>query len=637
MSAIYGIINLDGKPLEKDPLLKMEQEYRGFKIDRFSSFLHENAAFGTGIMHITRQSRNEKLPYYDEISHNLFTADCYLDNRTELLIELKDQGLSIGIEINEETPDGMLIYLAYLKWGKELCDHLLGVFAIVIYDYDKRTLHLYMDHCGERCLHYYLKNNTFYFSTIIKPIQAATDNSIPVSEKYIAACESSVSADMVIFPGMSPFDGVYQLLAGQQLTACFGPDHAVCYTEQYWDPTKTVRPLNLNRDDDYRHLFLETYSKCVTDALRVDGNVGCFLSSGLDSTSVAALASLYLKEKGETLHSYTSVPIREFLEGNDHRLEDESIPVQKFCDHFGNIKPTYISCEGKSALTELEHFVTLFNSPIKYGINAVWMEEIYKRASEDGCKILLKGQHGNCSVSYGGLIARMWSEIRDLHFITAARQFKEFSANMNVNKKAFLSAFWGEIAYELHPKISFENALTKESLLKKYNLRDVYLKRERKYGGDNVCSKEQWKRSVYMPSSFQQVSYANAHFELESGLITRDPTRDKRIIELCISMPISCFADGKYERRLITDYMKDIVPNHIIRQIYKRGLQSADYIKRIEVYTPDKSSFIKNYSSEKLYNYLDKEKLDTLCFDPKDSNISNSLYALSLYYFLCLQ
>ena len=635
MSAIYGIINLDGRPVEKAALDKMEQEYREFKIDRFSAACYENAVFGAGLQFIRRNTEKEILPYLDEKNNNLFTADCYIDNRKELRGELEQTGRANGIVVDEDTTDGMLCYLAFLKWGQEFTDHLLGVFAIAIYEYDKKKFHLYVDHCGDRCAHYYLQDNTVYFSTIMRPIRSAAAKSLAVSEKYIAACESNVTADMVVYPGMTPYEGLYQLLAGEHLIAGFDSDKAYIKVERYYDPVATVKPLRLSSDDEYKKLFLETFSKCVTDTMDVDGNIAAFLSSGLDSSSVAAFAALRLREEGKELHSYTSVPIKEFLTGNARRLEDESEPVKRYCEYFGNIIPTFVDCEGKSALTELQRFVRLFCAPVKYAINAVWMDEIYRKAAEDGCKLILKGQHGNASVSYGGLITRMNAEFKRLNFGEMVRQYRLFSHQMVINRKAFIKAVCSEIFSIMFPTANLDYGITRKDLLRRYQIRKEYIRTAKRLGGENIHSELQRRRTVYMPASFQQVSYANAHFELEYGIIARDPTRDKRIIELCIAFPPSCFADGAYERRLITYYMKDILPEVTRRQIYNRGLQSADYMRRIKEYTPDKEEYIDKLSYNKLKDYLDNELIKKLNFDPEDDNNTlSSLNALSLYLFL---
>ncbi|MCR4902023.1 MAG: hypothetical protein K6A23_04130 [Butyrivibrio sp.] len=633
MSAIWGFINLDKNPIDQEIFDKMQKEYEDFKIDRFEYISNKNAAFGAAIQYFTKEAPNEVLPFYDELNDNLFTADCFLDNRDDLIEELNciELNTKATLHINENTPDGMLIYLSYLAWGKDMCDHLLGVFSFAIYNYKTNSFYLFTDHVSDRCIHYYQKDNTIYFSTIISPIQAANNFNIQVSEKYITACESNMTADMVIFPGLTPFEGIYQLLAGCFLTADFTLGKVHYETIRYYDPVKNVKPLKLS-DSEYKELFLKTYSKCVTGTLRSANKTGAFLSSGLDSSSVAALALAELKKKGESLYSYTSVPSKGYTQKDGLRLEDESSPVQEFCEHFDNIVPTFLSCEGKSALTEMEHLVNLLNTPLKYSINCVWIEEIYKQAALDGCRVILKGQHGNCTVSFGGLIPRIWSELTHFHFMEAIKQYRSFSHNFHVNRKMFLNAFFSDISAFIAPKYDFNHAISKTVLMKKYDIYNTVQKHGKLYGNENIFTEKQRRNSIYLTNSFQQISNGHVFFELENGLISRDPTKDKRMIELCMAMPIRCFSDGKYERRLISDFMKDIVPDVIIKHMYHRGIQSADYMYRLSNFSKDYSHIISSTLSDR---FLDKSPSELFHPDSKDQiEVFTSLNVLSLLLFL---
>lgn len=623
MSAIWGIIDLTKNSIPEEKASKFESSYSCYKIDRISNITLGNACMGAGIQFITKESESEKLPYYDSDNHNLFTADAYLDNRSELL-EILNQ--------NDDTPDGMLIYLAYLKWGLKVCDHLLGVFSFAIYNYESNHFHLFVDHCGDRCVHYYHNKNIIIFSTIIKPILETENHNIAISEKYIAACESNISADMVVFHGLSPFEGIYQLLSGQYMTASLDDKgHIKTELTSYWNPVRDVKPLKLSTDLEYKKIFLETYDKCVKDTLRVNGKAGAFLSSGLDSTSVAALAATNLEKSGHKLYTYTSVPLKDYKPEDGNRLENETGPVLQFCEVYNNIEPKFIQCEEKSALSEMERFVDLFCAPIKYSVNAVWMDEIYKTAASDGCKLLLTGQHGNSSVSSGSLIARLWFDFKAMRFITMIKQYRTFTHNFNVNRSLFIKDVFSNLFSYIHPTLSFVNCLTKDDLFKKYGLKKAYLSKSKSLGSSQIYSELQRRNTIFMPSSFQQVSYANALFELSHGIISRDPTRDKRMIELCMAMPIKCFCDGKYERRLITYYMKDMIPQHIIRQMYKRGLQSADFSFRLKKYHVDYRQLFDD-NKEKLERYINPEDLS---FDENDT-IKNiiSLNEISLLLFL---
>lgn len=60
----------------------------------------------------------------------------------------------------------------------------------------------------------------------------------------------------------------------------------------------------------------------------------------------------------------------------------------------------------------------------------------------------------------------------------------------------------------------------------------------------------------------------------------RDPTRDKRMIEFVTSLPYGQFTHNGVRRRLIAEYMKDIVPAHILKE-KGMGRQSADLKQRL--------------------------------------------------------
>ena len=633
MSAIWGFVNLDRQEALSEKGLLMEKEYHKFKIDSFNTLTIQNAVFGAGVQYLTTVSKSEALPFFDEKNNIIFTADCMLDNRSQLIDELKKDAAvnSLPLMPSETVPDGMLIYMAYLTWGTKMTDHLLGVFAVAIYNYAANKFYLFTDHCSCRCIHYYQKDNTIYFSTLTRPIQAATDYSIELSEKYIAGCESNISASMIIYPGLTPFEGVYQLLAASFLEAAWANGKATCKNVEYWNPVKSVKPLKNLTDDEYRQLFLDIYSKCVTDTLHVDGAVASCLSSGLDSSSVASLAALELNKRGKLLHTYTSVPLNDYVGTDSERLENEREPVEKFCKCFDNIKPTFISCEGKSPLTEIERFVELFNSPLKYYANALWLDEIYKSAAADGCKMVLVGSFGNSSVSYGSFIGRLWYEFKALHFMTMIKQYKAFRRYVNFSRKGVLKDTLTEIAGHIYPKDLLDLSITRDDLIQKYNLEKEYKKSLKHYGTFNIKSRSQRRNNTFMKDAFQQMSNVTVLFELYYGIIIRDPTKDKRIIELCLSLPEKCFADRQYERRLITDYMKDIIPAHTRRQIYMRGKQSADLQYRIKKYPKDYSAFVAD-NKALLTKYIKNIPYDVFS---DDLNVTiASINSLSLLLFL---
>ena len=85
--------------------------------------------------------------------------------------------------------------------------------------------------------------------------------------------------------------------------------------------------------------FLDTYSRAAQKAVRTDDNVGISLSSGFDSSSVAALASIELEKEKKTLYSYTYVPFYEINKEAypENFVLDETEAVKKFAGKYPNI------------------------------------------------------------------------------------------------------------------------------------------------------------------------------------------------------------------------------------------------------------------------------------------------------------
>ena len=115
MSAIYGMIDLKREPVPTVVGERFVEGYKECKIDRHEQKIRDNAMMGCELQYFTVEARNEVLPIVDEEHHIMFTADCVIDNREELMQELAISDTSIA--------DGTLMYKGYLKWGCECVSH----------------------------------------------------------------------------------------------------------------------------------------------------------------------------------------------------------------------------------------------------------------------------------------------------------------------------------------------------------------------------------------------------------------------------------------------------------------------------------------------------------------------------------
>ena len=307
MSAIWGIVPVSSTEKTEEALHTMRTSYAPFAIDRYSSLsLDTGVSFHCGLQFFTEESFQEVLPFYDNTKGFLFTADVVLDNREELLSQFP--------LLSGDTTDSGLLLAALEKWGTSVCDHLLGAFAFAIYHTSTHTLHLYTDHMGNRSLFYAILPDRILFSTALVPL--AHTLSAAVSEKWLAACLATTSADMILYEALTPYEGILQMPAAGHLT--WTPEFSSL--DIYWDRTSLPKPLPHKDPMHYQTLFRDTLSACVSSMLRSAEHTGCTLSSGLDSSAIAALAAPRLAEMGEQLYSYTSVPLRDFVPEGSRRM-----------------------------------------------------------------------------------------------------------------------------------------------------------------------------------------------------------------------------------------------------------------------------------------------------------------------------
>ncbi|MBQ5560579.1 MAG: hypothetical protein IIT46_12535 [Lachnospiraceae bacterium] len=597
MSAIYGMCHWGTAGFE--PVIhNMEEELHKYKIDRFDTKSIEQVEFGCGLQYFTSEADREELPYYVKKKHVLMTADIVLDNRKELLQQL-------GIE-KTNVPDGTIAYEAYCKWGEEFVKLLRGVFAIAVYDFNKETLFLFTDHTGSRCVNYYNSKKGFVFSTTFAPILKVCPE-IKLSEKWLVACGALQTPDMEMFEELTPYDRVLQLDAGCYLKVTEHSFEKV----SYWNPLLRADTMAFS-DDMCKLLFLDTFKSCVKDVLRSSGNTAATVSSGLDSTSVASVTAGFLEKEGKKLYSYTSVPDGKMEEdGGD--IYDESWGPQILAEKYKNIRVHLVPCEGMDGFTKLERLVDELEVPTKSAPNMMWIDEIYKKAAQAGCKLLVKGQYGNATISFGKLFTTMRCQLKRGSFIQAYKEVRAFGSRHHVPRKKIIKQYMIERKEENRKEDWLLDSYVHEQLLQKYSIGCVIDQTFETSGKGQCLSMEQIHNFQFDRVNLAQLGMYDTRFSLIHGILVRDPTKDKRLIELCMNFPVECYAHDGIERRIARNYMRGIVPDAILDQYYRRGLQSADYARRIQT-NWDKISedVLEKLSDQKLLKYFDEEKLQVL-------------------------
>lgn len=573
MSAIYGFLR--SCICETGDILKtiqtMKRAYSACKIDKYGEHLGDKYAIACAHQFLTKYTYTDILPIEDDKC--VFTADVVIDNR-ETLIDL--------LEVPGDISDGKLLYLAYKRWGDSFGEHVLGAYTAAVYDKNSESMTVYTDSVSNRCIYYYCGKDGFYFSTLAKSIVDASFDDIKISDKWIAYYLSNCLADLCLVPDLSPYEGIFQLEAGTYVSYQGGK----LTKKRYYYPKKHIKRLRVSDEEGLR-MFRDTFTKCVSDCLRSAGEMGATVSGGLDSSAVVSVAADKLGGEGRRLHSYTSVPIDEYDTSIDSKrfISDESVLAKTIGDKYSNLDMSFVNCQGKSSFDVIYDMVRVLEMPNKSNVNLLWLDEIYKRAASDNCKIVLKGQHGNCSISYGRIWPVFWHLVRHLKLIQAVHEVDIVNELYGIPKRRMyinLLRFMKK-TMKLHGEGNWIESLHNESKLGCFNPgklidHNYTVVKDRAYSAYVSLRNGMW-----LERSFANSAAFDTKMGLYYGIIIRDPTRDRRILELCSSLPITCFAANGYERRLVREGMRGIVPDAILDNMFKQGLQGADYVLKCQL------------------------------------------------------
>ncbi|MEW8987111.1 MAG: asparagine synthetase B, partial [Bacillus sp. (in: firmicutes)] len=206
MSAIAGILNLNGEPVSIEQSTSMMKALEKFPANDIQTWHKDNLFLGCHAQWITPESICELLPFYDYERRLAITADAIIDNREELF-----QLLQIDREDRKKITDSQLILLAYHKWGEESPKFLIGDFAYVIWDEKEQKLFGARDFSGSRTLYYFKDGQRFVFCTVMKPMLGLPFLHRDLNEQWLAEFIANPSQFDSVNPSSTVYKNIKQL------------------------------------------------------------------------------------------------------------------------------------------------------------------------------------------------------------------------------------------------------------------------------------------------------------------------------------------------------------------------------------------------------------------------------------------
>ena len=558
MCGICGAINLRGEPI---PELTARLEVMSDLIahrgpDDAGTWTHEHGhvGFGHRRLSIIDPTPAGHQPMRDEAGRWLtYNGEVY--NYPELRAELGGSWAS--------GTDTEVVMRAHDRWGAEALDRLRGMFAYAIWDETTDELLCVRDRFGIKPFYYAQVGDILYFASEPKallPFVPAIETDMEGLKDYLAF--------QFCLAGKTLFKGVRELLPGHFLRVHGGVAQATRYWEVYYD-------LDFDHTAKYYEERIESLlAESVTMHLRSDVPVAAYLSGGLDSSTVASLAST---SSSETMKAFTG----RFPE--DARY-DESAYARDLADWRGlDLRQVDIGVD--DFLGTIEDVIYYMDYPAA-GPGSFPQYMVSQAASREA-KVILGGQGGD--EIFGGYTRYLIAYFEQC--IKAAVDGTTHSGNFVVtyesiipnlvalqNYKPLMKEFWREGLFEDLDARYFRLIDRAPQLRGEVNLDALgnyspFETFKTIFNGDNVGHESYFDKMTHF--DFKTLLPALLQVEdrvsMAHGLESRVPLLDHKLVELAATIPADVkFKDGTM-KHVFKRATRSLVPDLIADRKDKMG------------------------------------------------------------------
>ncbi len=306
---------------------------------------------------------------------DIITYNGEIYNSPELRVELEKEGARFRGHSDTEV-----ILAAYARWGEDAIQRLNGMFAFALYRARERRLYLARDPLGIKPLYVAQTSRGLAFASELRGVVASglVDTTL-VDRRAVA----SLLAYGAVASPLTMLQQVSQVEAGCwvciDLAAPFVPSTAAACSTRWWTPPSTLAV----RGDDAAigRELASTVRTSIRRHLLSDVPVAVFLSGGIDSLAVAALAS---EARGGDLDTFT------IMLSNDPEL-DEGDEAERAARQLG-VRHQCVRLGDGEAEGLIEAWMMSMDQPTVDGLNTY---AIARAVRERGFKVALSGLGGD--------------------------------------------------------------------------------------------------------------------------------------------------------------------------------------------------------------------------------------------------
>lgn len=466
-------------------------------------------------------------------------------------LELRQELIAKGHRFKTHSDTEVIVHL-YEEYKEKFVSKLNGMFAILIGDIPNKTFSVYRDHYGIKPLYYTYANERLVFASEAKAILNSKSVSFGIEPEGLV---NYFNYGYIPSP-KSIFKSIRKLPAGHFITI----DQNGLTEKPWYSLSSAYVPASRNRADvkeEIRWLLEDS----VKLQMRSDVPVGAYLSGGVDSSLMCALAA-----------RHTSIPLSTFSVGFTPSEFDELPYARLMSKHIGsNHHEIIVSAE--DAINQLPELMWYMDEPM--GDSAILPAYMVSKLAVKHVKVALSGLGGDELFGGYGRYSPIRSKFDNLAFIPKP-----------ILKAIFLPLFqqlnpaWGKEIDKLvknpasssryHERIRQMSTEMMASLLpasfgsfEKWIGSDARVHYDNYRGNDEINARMFTDIQLYMND---QLLHLTDRMSMAVSLEARVPLLDKRLVELSISIPSHMKISTVDTKIIFKEAIQDLMPQAILNR-----------------------------------------------------------------------
>jgi asparagine synthase (glutamine-hydrolysing) len=579
-------------------------------------FEYKNIGIGHTRLSVIDTSSSANQPFFSADNNYAIVFNGEFYNFKEHRIILKTKSYKFNTESDTEVLLNM-----YIEYGEKFLEKVNGCFSLAIIDKKNESLFIARDRYGIKPLYVYSDDEKIIFSSEMKGIMAYD------IERNINFQSLFLYFQFNYIPGVnSILNNVFRLTPGTYLKinkngVTKTPYYKIPYTREYSNISYQEAQNKL------KNLLNESVEKRMIS----DVPLGAFLSGGIDSSVITAIASKLNPNLNTFSIGYKDEP---FFDETDYALE----VAKKFNTNHHTFKLT-----NNDLFEHLFEILDYIDEPFAdssaipvYILSKNTKKSVTVALSGDGADEIFSGYNkhkAHFNVLNNNLlnpfiksispIIKSFPQSRNSLLLDKFRKINKYSKGLSLSHKERYW-LWASLNTEENITRLFNNNINKEKhnrykneLLEEINSADF---------NDILYTDVNMVLQYDMLTKVDSMSMANS-------LEVRTPFLDNNIVDFAFSLPVEYKINNKMAKRILQDSYKDILPY----KIYNRPKHGFE-VPLLKWFKTDLHSLINNELLEKdfiinqnIFDYNEIEKLKSRLFSKTPQDIQSQIWALIVF------